>query len=318
MCSATSPMWRSILMDGFTCSTLGMQVLRLFDRDGRFIRDMAPEGEGPGERRYRGDGFLGPGNVTWDPVNALLWIDDGRYFQAMDSLGVERARDVRRRGGFDTNPGPMGKLMAVDLQNRLYEYQREPVGDTSFSYIARGVSEKRGINLRYRDTLLIDARPMITEAPQTTRRNIGGGTVTMVVTSVRPSRDEHVWAVSPQGTVWIVPGEGRRLHELTFAGDTIHTFDIDWNPVEIDVSPEGWIWSRRATDAAGSTWDLRDNRGISRGSVSVPYRVSVTEVGLGGTVHVVRSDALGIESVVRFRVEGEGAVTARRSCPDLQ
>ena len=137
----------------------GMKAVRLFDRDGRFIREIAPEGQGPGERRYRRDGFLGPASITWDPIRGWLWIDDGRYFQVTDSLGVEHGRDARVSGGFDRNPGPMGKLIAVDSQNRIYEYQREPVGDTSYSYVARGVSAAGSPRTRYLDTLLIDARP---------------------------------------------------------------------------------------------------------------------------------------------------------------
>ncbi|WP_419943507.1 6-bladed beta-propeller [Candidatus Palauibacter sp.] len=288
-----------------------MKAVRLFDRDGRFIREIAPEGQGPGERRYRRDGFLGPASITWDPIRGWLWIDDGRYFQVTDSLGVEHGRDARVSGGFDRNPGPMGKLIAVDSQNRIYEYQREPVGDTSYSYVARGVSAAGSPRTRYLDTLLIDARRMITDDPRTTLRNIGSATVTMVMTSRRPDRDEHIWTVSPEGTVWIAPRQQRQLYELTFAGDTIRAFDIDSEPAELDVSPEGWVWSRRVTDAAESTWDLLDNCGASRGSVSVPYRVSVTEVGSDGELHVVRSDDLDIEYVMRFRLEG---TPTRRSC----
>ena len=68
---------------------------------------------------------------------------------------------------------------------------------------------------------------MITDDPRTTLRNIGSATVTMVMTSRRPDRDEHIWTVSPEGTVWIAPRQQRQLYELTFAGDTIRAFDID-------------------------------------------------------------------------------------------
>ena len=35
---------------------VGWREVRLFDRDGRFVRRLAPEGDGPGERRYRPQG----------------------------------------------------------------------------------------------------------------------------------------------------------------------------------------------------------------------------------------------------------------------
>ena len=80
---------------------------------------------------------------------------------------------------------------------------------------------------------------------------------------------------------------------------------------ELDVSPEGWIWARRAGDSNGSTWDVMDHCGVHLGSASVPYPVAVTEVGPSGVIHAVASDPLGIDHVMTLRLDAE---VSRRSC----
>lgn len=288
-----------------------MKSVRLFGRDGRLIRQFAPEGDGPGERRHRRmSSFSGPARVTWDKNRGWLWIDDGYQFQIMDSLGVEYRREVRT-GTLNENPNdPVGKLMAVDTQGRIYEYQRDyqpgASGDSSFSYIARGVATP-DYGTRYRDTLVIDARLLVTEGTQTNMRTVGRVLATVAMTTKRPERAERIWTVSPDGAIWIADSQERRIHELGFAGDTIRTLDVGFGIAELDVSPEGWVWVRYATEGR-STWDLIDDCGVSRGSVSVPQPVSVTEVGSGGTVHVVSADELDIEYIMRLQLKGE-AVT---------
>ena len=286
----------------------GMRSVRLFDRDGRFVREIAPHGEGPGERRYVRDFFFSPSRVTWDKSRGWLWIDDGLQFQIMDSLGVEHARDVRRPG-FIRNRNPIGKVVAVDAQNRIYEQQIKPAGDTTFSYVARGVYMSN-YETRYSDTLMVDARADVASEPETSLRRTDNAIVTTVVTTARPERDEYSWTVSPDGTVWLADDE-RRLYQLTFMGDRIPVVELDAVAAEIDVSPEHWVWIRRAPVGPKSTWELLDNCGMSLGSVSVPYPVSVTEIGPGGEIHVVAADALGVESVLRLRLNSE---VRKRTC----
>ena len=56
---------------------------------------------------------------------------------------------------------------------------------------------------------------------------------------------------------------------------------------------------------------MLDNCGVYLGSASVPYPVTVTEVGPAGVIHVVASDQLDIEFVVRLRLDTE---VRERSC----
>lgn len=215
----------------------GWRDVRLFDRDGRFIRRIAPEGDGPGERRHRSQ-F--PAQLTWDEGRGLLWIDDLMFLSVLDSLGVEHARDTRLPRG-DLGPALPAVMativVAADRHGRIYEQQFRSVGDSTYSYVAGGA----------------------------------------------------------------------------IAGDTLRAPGIPVKDVtELDISPEGWIWARRAGDDPESTWDVMDNCGVYVGSASVPHAISVTEVGSDGVIHVVASDELGIDYVVRLRLSTE---ISRRSCP---
>ncbi len=281
----------------------GWRDVRLFDRDGRFIRQLAPEGDGPGERRHRRQ-FLAL--LTWDEDRDRLWIDDEVFLSVLDSLGVEHARDTNVSDDFDINPNhPVTVVMAVDREGRLYEQQYKSLGDSVYSYVARGqVTSDYGMS---GDTLHIDTRAMVQRGPPQTRRTSRGSVSgSMTVTFVAPARDHIGWSISPEGTVWLADLNEPRLHELTIVGDTLRSLAIPQKDLaELDISPEGWIWARRLTDSNKSTWDLLDNCGSFRGSVSAPHRVSVTEVGPGGEVHVVASDDLDIEYVLRLRLQGE-------------
>lgn len=286
----------------------GWQDVRLFDRDGGFIRQLAPEGDGPGERRHRRQ-F--PARVTWDEDRGRLWIDDGRFLSVLDSLGVEYARDTRVPNFHNFPDRPATVVVAVDSHGVAYEHQSRPQGDSTYSFVARGpVSPDYAIS---GDTLRLDALAMVQDGPPRTRRTRSArisGTLTM--TFMRPERDHVAWSISPEGTVWLADPNQPRLHELTFAGDTLRTLDLRGRAVtELDVSPEGWILARHAGDDSESTWEVMDNCGAHLGAVSVPYAVSVTEAGAGGVIHVVAFDALEIDYVVRLRLDTE---VVRRSC----
>ena len=283
----------------------GWQDVRLFDRDGRFIRQLAPEGDGPGERRHRRTG-----RVTWDEGRGRLWIDDGMFLSVLDSLGVEHARDSRVPDFFRFPDRPGTVVVAVDSQGLVYEQQYRPHGDSVQSFVARGsVSPDYAIS---GDTLRLDALAMVQGPPETRRTGSGRMSGTVTVTLSSPERDHIAWSISPEGTVWLADLNQPRLHELTIAGDTLRTLDLPRRePAELDISPEGWILARLAGDDSESTWEVMDNCGVYLGSVSVPYAVSVTEVGSAGVLHVVASDALDINYVVRLRLDTE---ISRRTC----
>ncbi|MCY3700257.1 MAG: hypothetical protein OXH46_11630 [Gemmatimonadetes bacterium] len=286
----------------------GWRDVRLFDRDGQFIRRLAPEGEGPGERRHRRQ-F--PARLTWDEAGGRLWIDDSAFLSILDSLGEEYARDTRIPSFLPGTPDPVSVVVAVDKEGRVYEQQFRVVNDSTYSYIARGpVTPDYTLS---GDTLQIDVRATAQDGPAQTRRTSSASSRgSIVLTVIRPERDHIAWTISPEGTVWLAPPGEPVLHELTMSGDTLRTIDIPHrDPPELDVSPEGWVWARRAADSNGSTWDLLDDCGVYLGSASVPYPVDVTEVGPSGVIHAVASDPLGIDYVMTLRLDAD---VSRRSC----
>lgn len=282
---------------------VGWREVRLFDRDGRFVRRLAPEGDGPGEMRYWPAAVST--RVTWDAHRDRLWIDDGLHLLVLDSLGAEYARETREPGFLPGNREPMGTVFRVDTRGRLYEVLQGPSGgsDSTYAYIARGTADSE-YELLPDHMLRIEARAIIRGPSQT--RQAGRGTFTMTVNRHEPP--QTAWAVSPAGELWGTGINEPRLWALSFTGDTLRTVSLadvaGSKRMELDISPEGWFWIRRQPGSdARSTWDLLDNCGAYRGSASVPHNVSLTEVGSGGRIHVVASDALGVEYVLRLRLE---------------
>ena len=67
---------------------VGWKEVRVFDRNGRHLRNVVRDGDGPGERPYQ------PGlrwNLVWQPPNRL-WVSDRMRELAVDSLGNELHR----------------------------------------------------------------------------------------------------------------------------------------------------------------------------------------------------------------------------------
>ena len=281
---------------------VGWREVRLFDRGGRFVRSLAPEGDGPGERRYWPAAVST--RITWDPHRARLWIDDGLHLLVLDSLGAEYARETREPGFLPGNREPMGKVLRVDARGRLYEILQGPSGrDSTHGYLSRGTADSEYAFVPER-TLRIEARGIIRGPPQT--RRIGRGTLTGTLNEHEPP--QTAWAVSPAGELWGAGIDEPRAWELSFTGETLRTMSLAGaagsKRMELDISPEGWFWLRREVGSGtGSTWDLLDNCGAYLGSASVPNNVSLTEVGAGGRIHAVASDALGVEYILRLRLE---------------
>ena len=277
-------------------------IVRLYDQTGNRIRNILPSGDGPNERQYLAKHPFAPTRVTWDEARSRLWVDNGIWLQILDSLGVELGRDVRPPD-FVRSREAMGKVVGVDTLGRVYEHQVIPSAsrDSVLTFIARGMpapDHSTGLT----DTLMIDGRALVRDDQQGAMTVNPGRTVTLSVS--RPARNAKLWDISPGGSIWIADGE-HRLQELSFSGDTLRTLELGHRLAELDISPEGWLWLRHLTDTDESVWDVLDNCGLRRGVTTVPYEISLTEVGANGVVHAVASDELDIEYVVRLRIAAE-------------
>ncbi len=306
------------VMDG------GSKEVRVFDREGRHLRNMARDGEGPGEFRY--SEWASEQRIIWQPPNRL-WVGDLWQQLSFDSLGNELSRTGQAFGpGF--RPGsartPGGALLSstiVDADAKGFVYQEVTVSDRTRSGDQTISSHYRyGVRLPVypehpnpvlpRDTVLLDRRVSTTTAVPTSR---SGSNIT-VGGIIKASVPRRVWGFARGETVWAANRAVHRFHEVTFTGDTVRTIELgnppppppddsdesEFEPViaSLDVSPEGWLWVLRFPDDADDpdgnpTWDLFDNCGRYRGAVSPPARLATVRFG-GDTVDPIDLGAGGV------------------------
>lgn len=318
---------------------VGWREVRVFDRDGRYLRSMAREGDGPGEKRYSNQ-LAGRGRIVWQAPNRL-WVGDRSQQLLLDSLGNELGRSGGTVATLAWDPKPMTRVVGTDTLGSVYRELthisfNSSVGRQELHVARLPVSAEHEILSG--DTLLIELRPITLGEGRTreTRRDAGrirGGTTNL--TTAAAAEPRVVWAAGPGGTVWLANRSARRFHEVNFDGDTLRTVELgtppplpergekesDMRPVlaALEVSPEGWLWAERepGTGAeAGSTWDLLDNCGRYRGMVAASAELEALHFGAGGGVFGVVSDNLDVDYVLHLRLEGEtGALVIVESCP---
>ncbi len=318
---------------------VGSKEVRVFDREGLHLRNIARGGEGPGEVRYRE--FSSAQRIVFQPPNRL-WIGDGFQQLSFDSLGNELSRVG---GGFR---GPRSRVVDADADGFVYQQvrvsERTTSGDQTVSH-----SRTYGVRLPVypehpnpvlpRDSVVFDSQ--ISTSTVQTRSGSGGNVA--VTGTFRVPVPRRVWAFAGGETVWVANRAVQRFHEVTFAGDTVRTIELgnppspppddsdesEFKPLiaGLEVSPEGWLWVRRHPEDVDEdpTWDLFDNCGRFRGEVSTPARLQVysyprgplvpMDVGPRGIVHGIARDALDISYVLRLRLEStSGTPVTAEAC----
>ena len=312
---------------------VGSEEVRGFGRDGAYLRTMAREGEGPGEFRYGSTN-----RITWR-APGQLWIGNGYQLMVVDTLGNELSRRVWKRPGRGWMPGEVPitrRVIAAGTDGSVFSVVNVTVrllddpdkGDATVVHVVRSrVSEDH--EMLPGDTLVIESRKRVETAPPETVANREGSTIS--ARWVRPEDPRLVWAVESGGTLWLAHRSRYRFDRLTFTGDTILTLrvgDVPPPPAAEDEfvpilaalasSPEGWLWVQREEPEteAGSTWDVLDNCGRYRATVSAPVGLRRVEVGPGGELHGISSNELDLDFVHRFRLRSEdGTVVTAEECP---
>ncbi|WP_419940323.1 6-bladed beta-propeller [Candidatus Palauibacter sp.] len=325
--------------------------VRVFDREGRHLRNMARDGEGPGEFRY--SGFSPVYRIIWQPPNRL-WIGDLHQQLSFDSLGNELSRSGQPFGpGMPISGAAMmlrrGRVVAADGEG--FVYQQVGVSDRT-TQRDEAVTHSRTYGVRLpvypehpnpvvpRDSLLLDSR-VTTSISQTTSRS---GPTISVGGFVKTTIPRRVWAFGRSGTAWLANRAVYRFHEVTFAGDTVRTVELgdpprpppddsdeaDYAPLiaDLEVSPEGWLWVRRHQDDLDEdpAWDVFDNCGRYRGEVSTSDTArdpSWQELGpgphgsrRGGRDPRNRPGRLDVSYVLRLRLESaRGTSIVVEECP---
>ena len=326
---------------------IGSEEVRVFDRDGRHVRNMVRDGDGPGEiRYYRYGRELGAGHMRllWQPPNRL-WVEAAHQEAVtVDSLGNHLRRTPWRFPHFpEGTAATASELVGADSLGSIYEELRvdEWLDYSIREYprltyvVRRRVSS--GHELLPADTLLIETRRIemgLPEVESTERGQIA------IERPLREDARQMVWAVGLGGELWLANRATYRLHEVTLEGDTIRTVELgtpppapamaadesDYEPLigELRVSPEGWLWvtrdrredQHREDEDGGPIWDLFDNCGAYRGAAFAPFPLAFPHIGSRGEVHGVVSDAFGVDYVLRLRLEGtDGAAVVAETCP---
>ncbi len=316
---------------------VGSKEVRVFDRDGAYLRTMARDGDGPGEIRYRESRTNH--RIMWRAPDQL-WIGDGYQLSVVDALGSELRRYAWQRypGLFFPGEVPISRRViaagtdgsvfsVVSVRVREPVREREPIeGRTDVHVVRSPVSDD--YEMLPGDTLLIESRKLVETGPPAGRATRGGSAIS--ARWVRNEDPRFAWTVERGGMVWVAHRSGYRFDKVIFAGDTVRTVqvgDVPPPPAEeaefvpilatLATSPEGWLWVQREEPETegGSTWDVLDNCGRYRATVSAPVGLRRVEVGAGGELYGISSDEMDLDFVHRFRLVNEvGGVIAEETC----
>jgi hypothetical protein len=309
------------------------QDIRVFTREGAFVRTIGRSGAGPGE-------FQRANGILFDP-RGYLWVVDpgnGRY-SVFDTAGVL----------IDTRPRP------ITSYGYLSDARFTTKGDLveqSFRYLgvaADGRPEPVPVFVRMNaDTALVVIDTI--DAPRAgqneffeIRREENGRLVGMMQTRV-PYSATHQTIVDPQGAMWSSRNDEYRIWKVDFAGDSVRAVQNVAEPIpvtaaerqqEIDrireVAGEGarqldfnripafkpafrkvlvddlgylWVWREAPSDSAA--FDIFDPEGQLLGVLETGY--TIYEYGpielRGRMLTAVVRDELDIPSVVCFTIEG--------------
>ena len=283
--------------------------VRVFDREGRFVRTIGAPGEGPGEfRRLAG--------ITWDPARRVLWAVDIRalHFSAFDASGRFLGNSPHGR---DTYSFSLPWVGFFDFDGFMYHVQPR-----NFDLLLKSSTSPDG-RLTAVDSVALPAMPMGDEFTRST----GFGTVTQPV----PMQPMRAWTVGPDGGVWAATTSHFRIHKVDFAGDTIRTVELRRTARRLTererdsiaaanrlrtsriprtrpiirrprVGPDSWLWVAVEDD---STWEVFDDFGYHVGQAKSPVPLdSRPHVALGaGTITGVTRDDMGVQYVVRLRLQ---------------
>lgn len=312
---------------------VGSKEVRVFGRGGIYLRALARDGDGPGEIRYRRTTNQ---RITFRPPGEL-WIDDGQQQMVVDIHGKELRRFTGRHlpGIFFPGEVPMSSwVIAAATDGSLFSVGHvvpmqspDQIDVLQHTYVVHSpVSADH--EMLPGDTLAIETGTMVGVGGG--ERQAGRGS-SVSVQNLQGAEPRFVWTVDGRGTLWLAHRSRYRFDELSFTGDTIRTVQVGDAPplsangsefvpilAALASSPEGWLWVQREepTTEGGSAWDVLDNCGRYRATVTAPVGLRRLQVGAGGELYGISSDDLGVDFVHRFRLRSEvGTRVAREICP---
>lgn len=310
----------------------GAEAVRVFDRDGSFLRRMGRQGDGPGEFSY-----AGPVGISWQAPNRL-WVVDVPELALVDTAGAPLgvafqglafANEVPRAdaGGF-----AYVRRFEILTGNGGQGFVNVPVTYSAEKYALSSEGEVVAVGSLHLGNWIWKDRVV----------DHGDGFREHVTLPLQP---DLVWAVTPGGNVWAADRTEYRLHELTFAGDTVRTVELRRDPVplqgaerdslaerfgfdprdlpahrlamdRLDAGPDGLLWVRNTLPDGRHAWDVFNACGRYLGPVSLETRMddSPFVATVGATLIGVTKDDLGVEHVVRLQLQLPNGERVPSSC----
>lgn len=287
--------------------------IRVFGLGGRFLRSFGRSGEAPGE-------FQDLVGVSWQP-SQFVWAMDGdaRQLTIFDTLGHPLAV-VRHHHRTRSSMVPWAPKVV-----RPGFFYEEDWGSSPFARRILGSQISDDLSLAVTDTFHLPRRE-----PRTRRRSTALG---VQIVSV-PTNDEPLWSAGSDGSMWLGNTSVFQLHKVTHDGDTVLTIEMRRAAERIDraardslaralgfparlipshkrvmgpydVAQDGRIWVRQPDAVLLQAWEVFDAGGFHLGRAVSPVplaRIPVPSFG-HGTITGVTEDALGIQYVVRLRVQ---------------
>jgi len=298
------------------------QEIRLFDADGRFIRTVGRQGEGPGE-------FNRVIGMAWGPDDNL-WIVDpsNNRLSVVDTAGVFVASHPTI-GGIVVQPWPGG----FDDAGQFYTYGVDTRVEDDFAL----VMVRHGLDLQPIDSVAPPEYPGEREYYEIKNES------SWMMTGV-PFTPSMEWRLERDGTYWAGLTGDYRIFQVSWEGDTLRSIRRDYEPLpvtssDLEEAKEGldWFveaggkadWSRIPAakpafddfviDDAGYLWvqmiaepeqedrlfDVFDPAGRYLGEVHVPFPVEFYPAPIfrGSYMYSVTEDQLEVPFVVRARIE---------------
>lgn len=299
----------------------GAEEVLVFDRTGSFLRRLARQGDGPGEFSW-----TGPVGIAWQPPGRL-WVVDMPELALLDTAGAPLGKAFRGLDFADVTPhtdtSGFAYVQRIDIRVGAEAMAHEGLASTPVAYYVDKYALSR------EEEVATVGRLHLGDWTWMDKIVDHGGRIRERRTL--PLQPDLVWTAAPGGTVWAADKSQYRLHELTFAGDTVRTVELrrDRAPLQsperdsvaehhgfepgdlppyrlamdrVDAGPDGFLWVRNTLPDGGYTWDVFDPCGRYLGPVVPEARLdgSPVVVAEGGVLFGVAKDDMDLEFVVRL------------------
>jgi hypothetical protein len=294
--------------------------IRIFDRDGRYVRTVGREGGGPGE-------FESPQAIHQAP-DGKMWVPDPRNnrLSIFDTSGAY-VESTHMPGGFGTARWPGG------FDEAGYYYLPIRTVDGAFSLALVRLTAAQAVI----DTLRVPTDPK--ERDVFVLRLPNNGRAEMNV----PFAGHFEWRLAPSGNLWGMLADEYRLYEFSAEGDTLRTVtraftplpvtdaemeaerselepfiraggNVDWSKiprtkpatVHFFIDDEGnlWVMPETAPEEEGRLLDVFAPDGRFLGTVRLPFVPEMAPLPLihNSTFYCETKDELGVSYVVRARI----------------